>query len=68
MGDFKMGAINYYTSDFITLGYNCNWIDYEDEFSHDIIQDYFNQIEYRLNQERFYYFNIAELTISAIFL
>lgn len=54
-----MGTINYKTSDFITLGYNCNNIDYEDKFYHEIIQDYFDQIAYRLKQERFYYFHVA---------
>ena len=53
-----MGTINYKTSDFITLGYNCNNIDYEDEFYHEIIQDYYDQIAYRLKQEDFYYFHI----------
>ena len=54
-----MGAINYKTSDYITLGYNCNNIDYDDEFYNDIIQDYLDQIEYRLKQEHFYYFHIT---------
>jgi hypothetical protein len=54
-----MGTINYKTSDFITLGYNCNNIDYEDEFYHEIITDYYDQIKYRLDQERFYYFHVV---------
>lgn len=54
-----MGTINYKTSDYITLGYNCNDIDYEDEFYNDLIQDNYNQIEYRLKQEHFYYFHIT---------
>ena len=32
-----MGTINYKTSNYITLGYNCNNIDYEDEFFQDDI-------------------------------
>lgn len=53
-----MGTINYKTSDFITLGYNCNNIDYDDEFYNDLISDLYDQIEYRLKQERFYYFHV----------
>lgn len=53
-----MGTINYKTSDYITLGYNCNNIDYDagDDF---FIQDCYDQINYRLKQEDFYYFNIT---------
>ena len=54
-----MGAINYKTSDFITIGYNCNFIDYEDEFYNDIIQDYFDQVCRRLKEEYFYYFHVT---------
>lgn len=54
-----MGTINYKTSDFITLGYNCNDIDYEDEFYHEIITDYYDQIAHRLAQYYFYYFRVA---------
>ena len=54
-----MGTINYRTSEYITIGYNLNNVDYEDEFYHDIISDYYEQIKYRLDQERFYYFHIA---------
>ena len=53
-----MGTINYRTSDFITLGYNCNYIDYEDPFYHEIIADYYDQIKHALDRERFYYFNV----------
>jgi hypothetical protein len=53
-----MGAINYKTSDFITIGYNCNFIDYDEEFYLDIIQDYYEQINYLLKKEYFYYFNV----------
>ena len=54
-----MGAINYKTSDFITIGYNCNNIDYEDEFYHELIQDDYDQIKQRLNEETFNCFTVA---------
>ena len=54
-----MGAINYKTSDYITIGYNCNYIDYEDEFYPDIIQDYYDQVKRRLDEGCFYYFHIT---------
>ena len=54
-----MGAINYYTSDYITLGYNCNWIDYDDPCCYDIIQDYYDQVKYSLDHEYFYYFHVT---------
>lgn len=54
-----MGTINYGTSDFITIGYNCNNIDYDDEYYHEFIQDYFDQIIYRLKDYRFYYFHVT---------
>ena len=50
-----MGTINYKTSDYITLGYNCNNIDYEDEF----INDLYDQIKFRLEEERFYFFHVT---------
>ena len=54
-----MGTINYKTSDFITIGYNCDYIDYEDEYCHDIVSDYYDQVKYRLDQESFYYFSVT---------
>ena len=54
-----MGTINYRTSDYITLGFNCSNIEYEDEFYRDIICDLYDQIKHRLEEERFYYFNIT---------
>ena len=54
-----MGTINYKTSDFITIGYNCNFIDREDEFYHDIICDYYEQVKYTLEKESFYYFHVT---------
>lgn len=54
-----MGTINYKTSDYITIGYNLNNIDYEDEFYNDIICDYYEQIKYTLDKQRFYYFHVV---------
>lgn len=54
-----MGAINYFTSEYITIGYNLNNIDYEDEFYNDIITDYFDQVCNRLKQEYFYYWRVT---------
>ena len=54
-----MGAINYKTSDFITLGYNTNDIDYEDEFYSDYINEEYDEIKYLLDKEYFYYFHIV---------
>lgn len=53
-----MGTINYKTSDFITIGYNLNFVDYDDEFYHEIITDYYEQVKSRLEQEYFYYWHI----------
>ena len=54
-----MGTINYKRSDFVTIGYNCNYIDYDDEYYHEIIQDYYDQVNYLLKKEYFYYFHIT---------
>lgn len=54
-----MGAINYKTSDFITLGYNTNNIDYDDDFYYDLINDEYEEIKYLLEEENFYYFHIS---------
>jgi hypothetical protein len=54
-----MGTINYKTSDYITIGYNCNNIDYEDEFYHEIIQDYFDQVTITRARYNFYYFRVS---------
>lgn len=54
-----MGAINYKTSDYITIGYNCNYINYDDDaFYHDIISDYYEQVKQTLEKQNFYYFHI----------
>ena len=54
-----MGAINYKTSDFITIGYDCNNIDYEEEYYYEFINDCFEQARDALNNYRFYYFNVS---------
>lgn len=54
-----MGTINYKTSDFVTIGYNCNFIDYADEFYQDFISDYYDQVKYTLGKESFYYFHVT---------
>lgn len=53
-----MGTINYKTSDFITIGYNCNNIDYEDDFCYDDINIIYDELQARLNTYNFYYFNV----------
>lgn len=53
-----MGTINYGTSNYITLGYNCANIDYEEDFYNDYINDLFYQIQYRIKKEDFRYFDI----------
>lgn len=53
-----MGTINYKTSDYITIGYNCNDIDYDEPLYHDFIDDDYMNVEGILNQYYFYYFNI----------
>ena len=53
-----MGAINYKTSDFITLGYNTNIIDYDDDLFHVLIEDEYNGISAILKETNFYYFHI----------
>ena len=54
-----MGTINYKTSDYITIGYNCNNIDYEDEFYHEIITDYYDQAAITRARYNFYYFHVS---------
>lgn len=53
-----MGTINYKTSDYITIGYNCNNIDYSDDYYNDDIQMYFDYIAANLEQEHFYYYHV----------
>jgi hypothetical protein len=54
-----MGAINYKTSDFITLGYNTNNINYEDEYYYEEINFEYEGIKALLNDAAFYYFHIT---------
>ena len=53
-----MGTINYCTSDYITLGYNTNNIDYDDFYCDDINYE-FDEIAALLRNEYFYYFHIT---------
>lgn len=57
--DFEMGTINYKTSDFITIGYNCNSIDYDDELYYEIIQDCYDQAVRTLKKCDFHYFHVT---------
>ena len=54
-----MGAINYKTSDYITLGYNINIVDYDDKDNDEFINEEYEGIEELLKQENFYYFHIV---------
>lgn len=54
-----MGTINYKTSDYITIGYNCNYINHDDNFYYDIVEDYYNQVKWTLDKENFYYFHVT---------
>lgn len=55
-----MGTINYKTSDYITIGYNCDNIDYEEyEYSAEIIEEYYNDLQQILKDYRFYYFHVT---------
>ena len=54
-----MGTINYKTSDFITLGYNCNNIDYDDEFYTKYINDLYFDILHAIQNETFIYFHVT---------
>ena len=54
-----MGTINYKTSDYITLGYNCNNIDYDDPFYSEMIQDDYDQTADTRARYDFYYFHVS---------
>jgi hypothetical protein len=54
-----MGTINYKTSDFITLGYNCDTIDYNEEFYDEYIQDFFDMLTDELKTQDFLYFMVT---------
>ena len=54
-----MGAINYKTSDYITIGYNLNDIDkYQDDYFY-FMQEDFDIIKDVLKQYNFYYFHVT---------
>lgn len=64
-----MGAINYFTSDYITMGVNINDLydgieeEFDDDFDRnlyiaDYINDLYDDIENMLLEENFYYFNV----------
>jgi hypothetical protein len=53
-----MGAVNYKTSDYITIGYNLNDIDRVEPFYSDFIEDDYIQVKWLLEKQRFYYFNV----------
>lgn len=64
-----MGAINYFTSDYITIGVNINELydgieeEFDDDFDRDLyiadyINDLYDDIENMLIKENFYYFNV----------
>ena len=55
-----MGTINYKTSEYITLGYNCDDIDNEElNDYYYTIEDNYNQIRWLLDKYRFTYFHIT---------
>ena len=54
-----MGTINYGTSDYITIGYNCNDIDYDDADYDFYINDDYETVKHVLNENFFYYFHVA---------
>lgn len=54
-----MGTINYKTSDFITLGYNCNNINHDDEFYNDDISFLYDDIATARARYYFYYFCVT---------
>ena len=54
-----MGAINYKTSEFITIGYDCSGIDYDDEYYYEFISDCYDQASRALEKYRFYYFDVS---------
>ena len=54
-----MGTINYKTSEFITIGYDCSGIDYDDEYYYEFISDCYDQASSALENYRFYYFDVS---------
>lgn len=55
-----MGTINYKTSEYITIGYNLNNIDYENyEDDQFFIEDAFQNVKILLEQQHFYYWHLT---------
>ena len=61
-----MGAVNYFTSDYITMGYNCNTEYARDDFWNDEneqrefeISFLYDEIENELNKHNFYYYHVT---------
>lgn len=54
-----MGTINYGKSDYITIGYNCNDINYDDIDYDFYINDDYEIVKDILNKYIFYYFNVS---------
>lgn len=61
-----MGTINYKTSDYITIGYNCDWDPADFDSWEDMdrekqidIDDMFYHLRHMLERERFYYFHVC---------
>jgi hypothetical protein len=52
-----MGTINYGTSEYITIGYNCNYLETDDDRF--FVQVDFDQIAGILKNEFFYYFHVT---------
>lgn len=53
-----MGTINYGTSDYITIGYDCNNYDEADIFHNDYVSDLYKEIYHILKAEKFNAFSV----------
>ena len=53
-----MGTINYGTSDYITIGYDCNNYDEADIFHNDYVSDLYKEIYHILKAENFNAFSV----------
>lgn len=54
-----MGAVNYKTSDYITIGLNPNDYDYDDEYRIDTMQMDYDYIQSVLNKYDFWYYHVT---------
>lgn len=54
-----MGAINYGTSDYITIGYNCGDIDHNEVDYDFFMQDDYDTVKNILSNYSFYYFHVS---------